>query len=40
MRSRLSPATVLAGLALFLVSDAAAWITGEVYRVDGGLHML
>jgi 3-oxoacyl-[acyl-carrier protein] reductase len=27
-------------LALFLASDAAAWITGEVYRLDGGLSLL
>jgi NAD(P)-dependent dehydrogenase (short-subunit alcohol dehydrogenase family) len=30
----------VAGLALFLASDAAAWITGEVYRLDGGLSLL
>jgi len=30
----------VAALALFLVSDAAAWITGEVYRLDGGLSLL
>ena len=30
----------IAGLALFLVSDAAAWITGEVYRADGGSHLV
>lgn len=29
----------IAGLALFLVSDHASWITGEVYRADGGLHL-
>ena len=29
----------IAGLALFLVSDAASWITGEVYRADGGMHL-
>ena len=30
----------IAGLALFLVSDAASWITGEVYRADGGMHLV
>lgn len=30
----------VAGLALFLASDAAAWITGEVYKLDGGLALL
>jgi NAD(P)-dependent dehydrogenase (short-subunit alcohol dehydrogenase family) len=30
----------IAGLALFLASDAAAWITGEVFRIDGGLSLL
>jgi NAD(P)-dependent dehydrogenase (short-subunit alcohol dehydrogenase family) len=30
----------VAALALFLASDAAAWITGEVYRLDGGLSLL
>jgi NAD(P)-dependent dehydrogenase (short-subunit alcohol dehydrogenase family) len=29
----------IGGLALFLVSDAASWITGEVYRADGGRHL-
>jgi NAD(P)-dependent dehydrogenase (short-subunit alcohol dehydrogenase family) len=26
----------VAALALFLASDAASWITGEVYKLDGG----
>ena len=30
----------VAGLALFLASDAGSWITGEVYRLDGGLSLL
>jgi NAD(P)-dependent dehydrogenase (short-subunit alcohol dehydrogenase family) len=30
----------IAPLALFLVSDAASWITGEVYRADGGSHLI
>ena len=30
----------IAPLALFLVSDAASWITGEVYRADGGNHLV
>jgi len=30
----------IAGVALFLVSDAASWITGEVYRADGGSHLV
>ena len=34
---RLGEPTDVAGAALFLVSDAAAWITGEVLVVDGGL---
>jgi len=29
----------VAALALFLASDAASWITGEVYRLDGGLSL-
>ena len=30
----------LAGLAVFLASDAGAFTTGEVVRVDGGYHVL
>lgn len=30
----------VAALALFLASDAAAWITGEVYKLDGGMALL
>jgi NAD(P)-dependent dehydrogenase (short-subunit alcohol dehydrogenase family) len=30
----------VAALALFLASDASAWITGEVYRLDGGRSLL
>ncbi len=30
----------IGALALFLASDAAAWITGEVYRIDGGLSLV
>ena len=29
----------VAGLATFLASDHAAYITGQVICVDGGLHM-
>lgn len=34
---RLGMPTDVAGLVAFLVSDRAAWITGETVRVDGGL---
>jgi len=34
-----TPADV-ASLALFLASDAASWITGEVYHLDGGLSLV
>jgi dehydrogenase/reductase SDR family protein 4 len=29
----------VAGLALFLVSDASSYITGEVFLIDGGAHV-
>ena len=29
----------IAALALFLASDAAGYITGEVIRIDGGMAM-
>ena len=28
----------IAHMAVFLASDQAAWITGEVYRVSGGME--
>lgn len=34
--ARFGTAAEVAELALFLVSDAAAWITGSIYRIDGG----
>jgi NAD(P)-dependent dehydrogenase (short-subunit alcohol dehydrogenase family) len=33
---RLGEAEDAAGLAAFLLSDRAAWITGQVFAVDGG----
>ena len=35
---RMGKAEEVAALALFLVSDAAAYITGEVIKVDGGMY--
>ncbi|MDT9661389.1 SDR family oxidoreductase [Rhodococcus qingshengii] len=37
VKTQFAAALVAAGLVGFLVSDAAAWITGETVRVDGGL---
>ncbi|MFM9083970.1 MAG: SDR family oxidoreductase, partial [Actinomycetota bacterium] len=33
---RLGEPEDIANLATFLVSDAASWITGETYVIDGG----
>ena len=33
---RLGEPEDIAGLAMFLASDAASWITGETYVIDGG----
>ena len=37
--SRMGDAKDIAGLALFLVSDYASYITGEVIKVDGGMYI-
>jgi NAD(P)-dependent dehydrogenase (short-subunit alcohol dehydrogenase family) len=37
---RLGEPDDISGLALFLASDAASWITGEVYVVDGGAGVI
>jgi len=37
--ARLGRPDEIAELALFLVSDKAAWITGSVYEIDGGAHV-
>ena len=36
---RMGRAEEVAQLAAFLASDAAAYITGEVIKIDGGLHI-
>ncbi len=36
---RMGRAEEVASLALFLASDAAAYLTGEVIRLDGGMAM-
>jgi 2-keto-3-deoxy-L-fuconate dehydrogenase len=36
---RLGTATEVAGLALFLASDAASYITGQIHLVDGGMAL-
>ena len=37
--SRMGDAKDIAGLALFLASDYASYITGEVIKVDGGMYI-
>ncbi len=36
---RTGQASDVAGAVVFLLSDAAAYITGQVLAVDGGFHM-
>jgi 3-oxoacyl-[acyl-carrier protein] reductase len=36
---RLGDATEVAAVVAFLVSDAAAYVTGETVHVNGGLYM-
>ena len=36
---RIGEVADIANLAMFLLSDAAAWITGQVINVDGGFHI-
>lgn len=35
---RMGSADEVAQLAVYLASDDAAWITGEIFRIDGGQH--
>lgn len=37
--TRLGDPTDLAAIATFLLSDDAEWITGQVWSVDGGMHL-
>ncbi|MCF8605737.1 SDR family oxidoreductase, partial [Gordonia sp. HY442] len=34
--SRMGTPDDMAGMLLFLLSDEAAWITGQIFNVDGG----